>query len=205
MASLHELFERFGVAMVFANSLLHELALPLPLTPIVLVAGAANPAWPRACALIAAVVAGAVIGNSIWFAAGRRYGTRVVGWLGHVSLLHHDGVPHATDRLKRWGGIIFVVGRFVPGVFLIVPPLAGALGMRWPKFLVLTALGATFWSVVVVLVGATLERVVFDMVADLSSAPGAIWFSGAGVLTVYIGWRLAYRRRAHMSRVAKRC
>src|SRR4051794_14862555 len=112
MASLHELFDRFGVAIVFANSLLHELALPLPLTPTVLIAGAASPAWPGACELIAAVVAGAVVGNSIWFATGRRYGMRVVSWLGHVSLLHHDCVPRATDRLKRWGWVIFVVGRF---------------------------------------------------------------------------------------------
>ena len=41
MDTIAQLFERFGVAIVFVNTLLHELGLPIPLTPTVLVAGAA--------------------------------------------------------------------------------------------------------------------------------------------------------------------
>lgn len=45
MGDLHDLFDRFGVAIVFANTLLHELAVPIPLTPTVLGSGTWT-AWP---------------------------------------------------------------------------------------------------------------------------------------------------------------
>lgn len=43
MDRLHQLFDHFGALIVFVNALLHELAVPIPLTPTVLVAGAASP------------------------------------------------------------------------------------------------------------------------------------------------------------------
>jgi hypothetical protein len=58
MEMITELFERFGVAIVFVNTLLHEIGIPIPLTPTVLVAGAAATEFLAFALLVAAVVAG---------------------------------------------------------------------------------------------------------------------------------------------------
>src|SRR2546422_955366 len=58
MGSIQELFERFGVVIVFINALLHELAVPIPLTPTVLVA-ALGMHCPKSRALTA-------LGAALW-------------------------------------------------------------------------------------------------------------------------------------------
>src|SRR5258707_1332909 len=153
MESIADLFERFGVAIVFVNSLLHELGLPIPLTPTVLLAGAATSEVLAWVVLIAAIVAGALIGNSIWFAAGRRFGPAVLKGLCRFSLSADSCVGRTGRTFERWGGASFLVGRFIPGVSLFAPPIAGALGMKWPRFLWLTSIGALFWAAIVVLAG----------------------------------------------------
>jgi membrane protein DedA with SNARE-associated domain/rhodanese-related sulfurtransferase len=196
LPTLHDLFDRFGVVIVFVNTLLHELAVPLPLTPTLLVAGAISSEIRAVSALVAAVVAGTVIGNAVWFAAGRRFGGRVLGFLCRFSLSPDSCVARSADGFSRWGGTLFIVGRFVPGISLVAPPVAGALGMRWSKFLALTALGAAFWAVVVIVIGAALEEVVIGLLKALATLPAGLWLGGAALLVSYVAWRFMLRRRA---------
>ena len=196
MASLQDLFDRFGVVIVFVNALLHELAVPIPLTPTVLVAGAASSEVAAFAALVAAVVAGSVIGNAIWFAAGRRFGTPVRSKLCRFSLSPDSCVARTSDGFGRWGAALFIIGRFVPGVSLVAPPLAGALGMRWSKFLALTALGATVWAVAIILIGAALQRALVALLEALTALPAGIWAAGGILVLGYVLWRFIARRRA---------
>ena len=139
---------------VAANTLLHEVGVPLPMTPTVLVAGAnaVSGTFDPFLAILAivAVVAATLIGNSLWFAAGRRYGMGGLKQLGRFSGSSDAFISRAENAVGRWGGSSLVIGRFVPGVSLLAPPLAGALGMRWSKFLMLTTAGASLYGVVVV-------------------------------------------------------
>lgn len=196
MDALQELFERFGVVIVFINALLHELAVPIPLTPTVLLAGAASSEVFAFAVLVAAVVAGTVIGNAIWFAAGRRFGVPVLNLLCRFSLSPDTCVARTSDGFGRWGSALFIVGRFLPGVSLLAPPVAGALGMRWSKFLWLTALGAAIWAVVIILIGALLQEALAALIKTLAVLPAGIWLAAGAVVLGSILWRLAVRRRA---------
>jgi uncharacterized protein (DUF1330 family) len=125
------------------NTLLHELGLPLPVMPTAFVMGARGVHGAGdLLLLIAAVAAGMLIGNSVWFAAGRHYGAGVLKFLCRFSLTADTCVSRTEQVFGRWGWSSLVVGRFVPGVSLVAPPLAGALGMSWGKFLALTTAGA---------------------------------------------------------------
>ncbi|HYL25809.1 MAG TPA: sulfurtransferase, partial [Burkholderiales bacterium] len=67
------LLDQFGAWIVFLNTLVHEAGLPAPLTPTVLVAGAAmSDVVKQTAQLTAAIVVGSVLGNAIWFALGRK-------------------------------------------------------------------------------------------------------------------------------------
>ena len=196
MGNLHDLFDRFGVVIVFVNALLHELAVPIPLTPTVLVAGAATSEVLALVTLVLAVVLGSVIGNALWFAAGRRFGGQVLGLLCRFSLSPDTCVARSADGFGRWGATFFIIGRFVPGVSLVAPPVAGALGMRWSKFLALTALGATLWAVVIILVGVALQPAIIASLKALAMVPAGIWLAAGLLLVGTVLWRLRARRRA---------
>ena len=52
------------------------------------------------------------------------------------------GVPFIVAWLARRGIATLVVAKFVPGLSLVVPPVAGALGLRTSSFIIFMAAGA---------------------------------------------------------------
>ncbi len=190
-------FEDRHVFWILAlNTLLHELGVPLPMMPTALVvgaraaSGAIDPLVP-----IAAIVAATVIGNSVWFAAGRRYGAGVLKLLCRLSLSADTCVARTESAFGRWGWSSLVVGRFLPGVSLVAPPLAGALGMKWSKFLILTAAGAALYGLVVVGAGMLLRDQIESTLRALGSLGWQALVAVAAVLALYIAWRWWWRRR----------
>ena len=53
----------------------------------------------------------------------------------HTAEKDADSCVSATQsRFERWGVNSLLVARFVPGLGIIAPPLAGALGIGWLRF-----------------------------------------------------------------------
>lgn len=178
------------------NTLLHELGVPLPMTPTALVAGARAASGGIDPVLsIAAIVAATLLGNSAWFAAGRRYGTGVLRVLCRLSLSADTCVSRTESAFGRWGWSALVVGRFLPGVSLVAPPLAGALGMRWSRFLILTSAGAALYGLVVVGAGMLLAERIESVLRQLTDYDWQAVVAGVAVLAIYVAWRWWWRRR----------
>ena len=186
------------------NTLVHELGVPLPVMPTAFVLGARGTRGAGdLLLLIGAIVAGMLIGNSVWFAAGRRYGAGVLKFLCRFSLTADTCVSRTETVFGRWGWSSLVVGRFVPGVSLVAPPLAGALGMTWGKFLALTTAGAALYGLVVLGAGILLRNQVDWALRELRSLG---WQSLAAlivILALYIGWRWWRRRVARAPDVSR--
>ena len=183
--------------VLWLNTLLHELGVPVPMTPTALVAGArAVTGTLSPLLLIVMIIAGMVIGNAAWFAAGRRYGSAVLKLLCRVSISPDTCVARTEGTFGRWGWSALVIGRFLPGVTLVAPPLAGALGMKWSTFLALTVAGSALFGLVVVGAGMLLyEQIDFVLQQLIIFGREAV-----GIVTVllalYIGWRWWRRRIA---------
>jgi membrane protein DedA with SNARE-associated domain len=128
---------------------------------------------PLAAAL-AAGTAGALAGDSAGYWIGRRLGPRLLATrLGRrvgPARLHR-----VESLLLRGGGGPLVVGRCTAGVRVVLPGLAGMLGLRYRVFALWTGAAAALWAVVHVLVGY---------------AAGAGW-RHAGRLTGRVGLALA--------------
>lgn len=183
--------------ILWLNTLLHELGVPVPMTPTALVAGArAVTAGVNPILLIASIVVAMTLGNAAWFAAGRRYGSAVLKLLCRVSLSPDTCVARTEGTFGRWGWSALVIGRFLPGVTLVAPPLAGALGMSWSKFLLLTVAGSTLFGVVVIGAGMLL----YEQIEAVLRQSSMFGWEAAGILTVllalYIAWRWWRRRVA---------
>lgn len=171
-------------------TLLHELGAPIPMSPAALAAGAR--AEGGAIGLIVPVltiVAATLVGNAAWFAAGRRYGLDVLRLAGRVSVYLDNYARRGAEQFDRRGEWLLVVGRFLPGASLVAPPLAGAAGMRWSKFLLLTAAGSLLNGAVIVGAGMLLRHEVHSALDSLEHLGGYAAVALAGALAVYLAWR----------------
>lgn len=179
------------------NTLLHELGLPLPVMPTAFVMGARGVHGAGdLLLLIVAIAAGMLIGNPVWFAAGRRYGAGVLKFLCRFSLTADTCVSRTERVFGRWGWSSLVVGRFVPGVSLVAPPLVGALGMTWGKFLALTTAGAALYGLGVLGAGILLRNQIDWAVRELRILGWQALTAAAVALAIYIAWRWWRRRVA---------
>ncbi|TWV56010.1 DedA family protein [Streptomyces misionensis] len=127
-----------------------SLGIPLP-GEIVLVSAALmssqhshiNPLVLGACA-----TAGAVIGDSIGYAIGRKGGRPLLAWLGK-KFPRHFGEGHvatAERSFQKWGMWAVFFGRFVALLRIFAGPLAGVLHMPYWKFLIANVLGGICWA-----------------------------------------------------------
>ena len=196
MPDLAALEDRHVFWILAVNTLLHELGVPLPMMPTALVVGArATSGATDPLVAIIAIVAATVIGNSVWFAAGRWYGTRVLKLLCRFSLSADTCVSRTERAFGRWGWSSLVVGRFLPGVSLVAPPLAGALGMSWGKFLILTGAGAALFGLAVVGAGMILAEQIEAALRALDAMGWRALAAVAVALALYVAWRWWWRRR----------
>jgi membrane protein DedA with SNARE-associated domain len=130
---------------------IESLGIPLP-GEIVLVSAAllssrhelaVSPLW-----IAIAASAGAIVGDSIGYAIGHRYGRPLFDWLGRRFPRHFGpkNVNFAERVFTRWGVVAVFFGRFIALLRIFAGPLAGALKMHYPKFLAANALGGIFWA-----------------------------------------------------------
>lgn len=95
-----------------------------------------------------AAIVGAVIGDSIGYSIGRRFGMPLFDRLG-ARFPNHFGPGHiayAEHLFARWGTSAVFFGRFVALLRILAGPLAGALKMPYPQFLVANVTGAICWA-----------------------------------------------------------
>lgn len=130
---------------------LESLGIPLP-GEIALVTAALlasrhtldiDPVWVGTAA-----ITGAIIGDTIGYTIGRRFGMSLFERLGK-RFPKHFGPGHvalAKQLFTRWGVWAVFFGRFVALLRILAGPLAGALRMRYGRFLAANASGAVCWA-----------------------------------------------------------
>lgn len=137
------------VAVVGVVIGLESLGIPLP-GEIVLVSAALLAAQHVVPPLWVAVAAstGAIVGDTIGYTIGRRGGRPLLERLGR-RFPKHLGPQHlaAAERsFERWGVWAVFFGRFIALLRILAGPLAGALRMRYGRFLVANATGGIVWA-----------------------------------------------------------
>ncbi len=140
------LMEHHGLLIVFVAVLLEQLSLPVPAIPLLAVAGAlAAVGKLYAPGIFTVAIIACLIGDTAWYWMGRRYGLRVLKTLCRISLEPDSCVSQTQSRFERWGVNSLVIAKFIPGLAVIAPPLAGALGVSWLRFLGLSTVSALLW------------------------------------------------------------
>ncbi|MGW2551866.1 DedA family protein [Streptomyces sp. NPDC001635] len=171
-----------------------SLGIPLP-GEIVLVSAALlssqhsgiNPVVLGACASL-----GAVVGDSIGYAIGRKGGRPLLAWLAkrfprHFSEGH---VATAERSFEKWGMWAVFFGRFIALLRIFAGPLAGVLRMPYWKFLTANLLGGVVWA------GGTTAVIYYVGVVAESWLKKFSWVGLAAAVVIGVASMLVVRRKA---------
>jgi membrane protein DedA with SNARE-associated domain/rhodanese-related sulfurtransferase len=185
-----------GLGFVFLNVLLEQLGFPVPAVPTLVVAGAVAASGKLSAPILyMTAVAACLISDATWYTAGRLYGNRVMRLLCQISLSPDSCVSQTQSAFERWGPKALMFAKFVPGLALIAPPLAGATRMQPLRFGIFTFFGAVLWVGAALLVGALLRTQIEKLLPQAAQVGGA----AAGVLLLlllcYVAFKWWERRR----------
>jgi membrane-associated protein len=101
--------------------------------------------------ICAVVVLAAIVGDSVGYEIGARYGVRLLSL--RVLRRRKPAVDAARATLARRGGLAVFFGRFVAFLRAVMPFLAGTAHMPYRRFLAYNAAGGLVWGVGSVLLG----------------------------------------------------
>ncbi len=138
------LAEPLVFALCFAESII-LLSLFVPSTILLvglggLYSAAGGDFWP----LWLTAAAGAFLGDLITFGLGRTFKKDI----GCTWPLRNRPRWYARARLffRQWGVMGIIGSKFLGMLRPFVPAVAGAMGMRWPLFLLASAISALLWA-----------------------------------------------------------
>ncbi|MFI7412842.1 DedA family protein [Streptomyces sp. NPDC049627] len=179
---------------------LESLGIPLP-GEIILVSsallasqhGEINPFVLGACAS-----AGAIIGDSIGYAIGRKGGRPLLAWLGNKFPKHFSEghIATAERSFQKWGMWAVFFGRFVALLRIFAGPLAGVLRMPYWKFLIANVLGGIVWA------GGTTAVIYYVGVVAESWLKRFSWLGLVAAVLIGLTSMLIIKRKAKKAQTA---
>jgi membrane protein DedA with SNARE-associated domain/rhodanese-related sulfurtransferase len=197
--------ESYGVTIVAANVLLDQMGLPVPAVPTLIVAGAmaAEGRLPLPSLFAYSVIA-CLAADCSWYLVGQKYGIRVLKTLCKISLEPDSCVSQTQSRFERWGINSLAIAKFIPGLAIIAPPMAGAMRIGWLRFILLTTCASVLWVGAGLGAGVLFKSQIAGLLQQLSDF-GSIAGAGAVILLVlYIGFKWWERSRFYkMLRMAR--
>lgn len=199
MSDALELIAAHGALILFVIALADQSGFPVPMEPFLLAAGGLMATdrldWlPASAALLSA----GLLGNLAWYALGRRFGSRLLAFSCRLALEPDSCVRKTENLFTRQGVKSLLVSKFVPGLDVLGPPLAGAFRVPPLRFALFDAAGLAIWLGAYLAVGALAHRQLDAVLAWLDRiGSGAAWLVGAAIASY-----LAYKggRRALVAR-----
>jgi membrane protein DedA with SNARE-associated domain/rhodanese-related sulfurtransferase len=187
---------QYGLTVVFLNVLLDQIGLPVPAVPTLIVAGAVAVDGQLSLGLLfLGSVAACLIADCGWYWVGEVYGIRVLKTLCRISLEPDSCVSQTQNRFERWGINSLVIAKFVPGLAIIAPPLAGALRIGWMRFVLLSTLAAALWSGVALGAGVLFRTQIQQLLTALDRLGSAVVLIGVLAIALYVGYKWLQRAR----------
>ena len=199
MTALSTLFEQHGLLTVGLGVLAEQLGAPLPALPLMVLAGVRAVAdAPFAVQALVLATLASTLADVLWYAAGRRYGQRIMGLLCRVSLSPDQCVRQSELSFARHGALSLVLSKFVPGLSTVAPPMAGAIGMPLRRFVMVNLFASALWAASGLVLGALFHRELMAVLARLDGLGLAALVVIAGAAALYVAAR--YWRRHRLAR-----
>jgi membrane protein DedA with SNARE-associated domain len=141
-------------AAIFAVCVIDGFFPPVPSETIVIAAAAAGASTGDMAMLVGAVAAaatGAIVGDNIAFAVGRRFGLDRWRWMRRDAV--RRAIRWAREGLTRRATVLILTARYIPVGRVAVNVSAGVAGLPRRRFIGLSALAGVSWAVYSVGIG----------------------------------------------------
>lgn len=188
--------------VVFLVVAVESLGVPLPGETVLIAATLlATTSGLNPVLVAAAAAGGAILGDSIGYWIGKRYGRRLLSVVNRRFPKHvgPKRLGAAVHLMHRWGPWAVFFGRFVAVLRIFSGPLAGMFRMTYPHFLVANAAGGIAWATLVVTVVTLLGSAATELLHRFSWAALAL----AGLVAVIAAVVLVYRARRRAAQPAE--
>jgi membrane protein DedA with SNARE-associated domain len=196
---MHQAFDfliHHGHSVLFVWVLIEQLGVPIPAMPLLLAAGAlAGTGHINFFAALMFAVLGALTSDSVWFQLGRHKGIKILQLLCRISLEPDSCVRRTEGIFSKQGARSLLVAKFLPGLGLVTPPLAGIFRMRFRRFLLFDAIGSALWAGAFLALGYVFAGEIERVAARLASLGGWLLVLAVGALAVYIVFKFVARQR----------
>jgi membrane protein DedA with SNARE-associated domain len=193
---IDQLLTSFGYPAVFVAVGVESLGIPIPGETMLITASIYAGATHNLTivGVIAAAMAGAIIGDNIGYLIGSRGGYRLL--LRHGKRLHVNErhLKIARYLFDRYGGPVVFFGRFVSILRTYAAFLAGVSHMNWRRFFVYNAAGGITWSIIFGLAGYYGQKAFQQLSTPIDIALGIAAIVLVTSLVLYV--------RSHADRLA---
>ncbi|MGO9332935.1 MAG: DedA family protein [Acidimicrobiales bacterium] len=142
--------------------------------------------------MLVLVVACAIVGDSVGYEVGRRFGPSLVRRLPGRA---RRGAEEGRRFLERRGGPAVFLGRFTAVFRAVIPGAAGLSAMRYRTFLFWNALGGLCWGVAFTLAGYGAGRSYERVISAAGTASTSIGALLAVAVAGFLVWRRVRGRR----------
>jgi membrane protein DedA with SNARE-associated domain len=205
MTDIASLIARHGYALVFGIVLAESIGLPVPAALALVAAGAAAGSHVlRTPMVLAAAMAGTVLGDVLLFFIGRYSGWGFLGFLCRLSVSPETCILRSAESFYKRGKLTLVFAKFVPGINTMAPPLAGSMRMRFGQFLQFDVLGALVYTSTYIglgYLGRDFLQAITQGVATAGHTVGEVLLVAA---VVYVAYRVWLFQKFRLDRVVPR-
>lgn len=199
----HALWLLFGAAMM------EYVFPPFPGDTVTLlgayyaVAGALSIPW-----VFAAVTTGSVVGSAFNYWIGIRLRAIVRGRTRlplPLRWLSLEKIQKIENTWKRWGDLVILFNRFIPGIRSLFFVVAGIGGIRFRRVMLLGALSAALWNALLLTVGYLVGANLVELERFFKTYSFLAWTGVGLIVLLFIAQAIWRRRRARRRREEGAC
>jgi membrane protein DedA with SNARE-associated domain len=204
MLDLSHVLHHWGYLGIFVFVILGNVGLPVPEETVLVLAGYL--VWEgrlRFSLVVAIGVLSAVIGDNLGYWFGREFGRRALLRYGHWILLTPERLEWTQRVVSRYGALAVFGARFLPGLRFLAGPVAGAMGLPAPTFMIANICGALVYVPAMAGIGYGIGYGLGERIARLERWIGRFEHL---FLPMILGLTLLFfiRRAVHAYRVRRR-
>jgi membrane protein DedA with SNARE-associated domain/rhodanese-related sulfurtransferase len=184
--------EHHGYAVTAVVLFLACCGLPLPLSLVLLAAGAAAHGGSLNLGLVMMIACvAALCGDTVMFLGGRYTGWWLLAGLCRASMNAERCIFGAANSFYKRGPKTLMVAKFIPGLSTVAAPLAGSLNMRLGRFLRLDAAGVALYVTTWTLTGFVFARFLRELIGWVARVGHATTAVLLVLLVFYAIWLAA--------------
>ncbi len=151
---LQALIHHYGYAGVFVILFLENVGIPFPAETTLTISGFE---WMHGVfhllPLLLVAGLGNIWGSTVAYGIGRWLGRPVIVRFGQYVGITHERLDKAESLFEKYQSPVVLVGKFIAGIRVLVPYIAGINKMSFWLFSIYNAISAWVWAAVFILLG----------------------------------------------------